>query len=102
MRLVAVILICAEAMLVLAVILHPIMTSHRPVAAAINQYHAAPSPAAAAEVRRLQEAARTQDRAEILRTAGLLSLNTCILVAVLAPIRRQNLRLRAAPVTGLW
>ena len=62
MRLVATILICAEVLLVFALVSHPILTSHKPLAAAINNYRAAPSPTTEAEVKRLQEAARFQGR----------------------------------------
>jgi hypothetical protein len=101
MRILALIFVCAELLLVFALVTAPIMTSHKPLAAAVNRYSAAPSAATKAEVERLREATRVHDRAEMVRTSALLLANTSALLVAFWFIQRQNRRLRAAPVTGL-
>ena len=100
MRILAFLLICAEVYLALVLAAAPIMTSHKPLSAAVNRYKASPSPETKAEMDRLRKLAQADDRKHMLCNASFLAVNTFALLGTLLLIRKQNARLRAKP-TGL-
>jgi hypothetical protein len=100
MRILAVILICAEVYLILVLAAAPIMTSHKPLSAAVNRYQASPSPETEAEMNRLRQIAQADDRKHMITEASFLAVNTLALLGAFLLIRKQNVRLRAK-TTGL-
>jgi hypothetical protein len=101
MRILALILICAEVYWVVALAAAPIITSHKPLSAAVNRYQASPSSETEAEVNRLRKLAQADDRKHMITKAGFLAVNTFALLGAFLLIRKQNARLRAHPITGL-
>ena len=97
MRILALLLICAELLLILNLAVGPMMTSHKPLAAAVNRYRTSPSQETEAEMNKLRQIAQAQDRRERLRSLGLLAANSCALFLTLLAIRKHKTNRRPAP-----